>query len=140
LGEVARAEAAEVDRIDLLEGEGNVCNLGKNCKYFSEKFVFTNNNKTRFLGLVYLCTYCTSICRLDIRQGASTWSAIESYLTIYFENKIGLMDCAGVLEQTMSASNRVGIGLSYRHARLHRLAESIPVLLKSLKYRHCIHE
>jgi hypothetical protein len=33
----------------------------------------------------------------------------------------------------MGARNRVGIGLSYRPARLHRLAESIPGPLKSLK-------
>jgi hypothetical protein len=32
----------------------------------------------------------------------------------------------------MVARNRVGIGLSCRPARLHRLVESIPVLLKSL--------
>jgi hypothetical protein len=30
------------------------------------------------------------------------------------------------LEQSMGARNRVGIGLSTRPARLHRLAESIP--------------
>ena len=36
----------------------------------------------------------------------------------------------GILEQSR---NRVGIGLSYRPARLRRLAESIPRLLKSLK-------
>jgi hypothetical protein len=35
----------------------------------------------------------------------------------------------------MGARNRVGIGLSYRPARLHRLSESIPGLLKSLKIR-----
>ncbi len=33
----------------------------------------------------------------------------------------------------MGAMNQVGIGLSYRPARPHRLAESIPGLLKSLK-------
>ncbi len=33
----------------------------------------------------------------------------------------------------MGARNRVGIALSYRAARLHRLAESIPGLLKSIK-------
>ncbi len=38
--------------------------------------------------------------------------------------------CAGILEQSR---NRVGIGLSHRPVRLHRLAESIPGLLKSLK-------
>ncbi len=32
----------------------------------------------------------------------------------------------GILEQSMGASNRVGIGLSYRTARLHRLAKLIP--------------
>jgi hypothetical protein len=33
---------------------------------------------------------------------------------------------AGILEQSMGARNRIGIGLSYRPARLHKLAESIP--------------
>jgi hypothetical protein len=33
---------------------------------------------------------------------------------------------AGILEQSMGARNRVGIGLSYLHARLHRLVELIP--------------
>jgi hypothetical protein len=32
---------------------------------------------------------------------------------------------AGILEQSMGDRNQVGIGLSYRPARLHRLAESI---------------
>jgi hypothetical protein len=38
----------------------------------------------------------------------------------------------------MGARNREGIGLSYQPARLHRLAELIPVLLKSLKIRALI--
>jgi hypothetical protein len=33
----------------------------------------------------------------------------------------------------MKASNRLGMGLSYWPARLYRLAESIPGLLRSLK-------
>jgi hypothetical protein len=33
---------------------------------------------------------------------------------------------AGILKQSMGAGNRVGIGLSYLPARLHRLAEFIP--------------
>jgi len=37
------------------------------------------------------------------------------------------------LEQSMAARNRVGIGLPYRLPMLHRLAESIPGLLKTLK-------
>ncbi len=44
-----------------------------------------------------------------------------------------LLYCAGILEQSMRARNREGIGLSYRPARLQRLAESIPGLLKSFK-------
>jgi hypothetical protein len=39
----------------------------------------------------------------------------------------------GILEQSMAARSRVGIGLSYRPHRLHRLAESISGLLKSFK-------
>jgi hypothetical protein len=34
---------------------------------------------------------------------------------------------------SVGARNRVGIGLSYWRARFHRLAESIPGLIKSLK-------
>ncbi len=36
-----------------------------------------------------------------------------------------LYSCAGIFEQSIGARNRVGIGLSYRSARLHRLAQSI---------------
>jgi hypothetical protein len=34
--------------------------------------------------------------------------------------------CAGILEQSMGIRNRVGVGLSYLPASLHRLAESSP--------------
>ncbi len=40
---------------------------------------------------------------------------------------------AGIFEQSKGARNQVGIGLTIRPARLHRLAELIPGLLKSLK-------
>ncbi len=33
---------------------------------------------------------------------------------------------AGIFKQSMGARNRIGIGLSYRPARLHRLVELIP--------------
>jgi hypothetical protein len=33
--------------------------------------------------------------------------------------------CAGIFKQSMGARNRVGIGFSYRPARLHRLAELV---------------
>ncbi len=47
---------------------------------------------------------------------------------------------AGIFKQSMGARNRVGIGLSYHPARLHRLAESIPWnrflgILKGLQIR-----
>jgi hypothetical protein len=40
--------------------------------------------------------------------------------------KGGQDGCAGISKQSMGARNRVGIGLSYWPARLHRLAELIP--------------
>jgi hypothetical protein len=45
---------------------------------------------------------------------------------------------AEIFKQSMGAWNRVGIGISYRPARLHRLAELIPGLHKSLKIRFII--
>jgi hypothetical protein len=50
----------------------------------------------------------------------------------------GTCSIAGILEQSMGARNRVGIGLSYRPARLQRLAELIPGLLKTLQRRHAV--
>jgi hypothetical protein len=46
---------------------------------------------------------------------------------------------AGIFKQSMGARNHVGIGLSYRPARLHRLVEFIPWIrflgsIKILKY------
>jgi hypothetical protein len=40
---------------------------------------------------------------------------------------------AGIFKQSMGANIRVGVGLLYGAARLHRLAEFIPGLLRSLK-------
>jgi hypothetical protein len=60
----------------------------------------------------------------------------ECRLHLYEQNKI-----AGISKQSMGARNRVGIGLSYRPARLHikpggiGSLESILGLLKSLKIR-----
>ncbi len=39
---------------------------------------------------------------------------------------VKIQTSAGIFKQSMGASNRVGIGLSYRAARLHRLAKFIP--------------
>jgi hypothetical protein len=48
------------------------------------------------------------------------------------QNK-GPGNSGGILEQYMEARKRLGTGLSYRTSRLHRLAELVPGLLKSLK-------
>jgi hypothetical protein len=46
--------------------------------------------------------------------------------------------CAGIFKQSMGARNRVGIGLPYRPARLHSLAELVPWsrFLGSLKLKN----
>jgi hypothetical protein len=46
--------------------------------------------------------------------------------------------CAGIFKQSMGARNRVGIGLSYRTARLNRMAELVPWnrFLGSLKFKN----
>ncbi len=41
-------------------------------------------------------------------------------------SRFGLVIRAGIFKKSMGAKNRGGIGLSYRLARLHRLAEFIP--------------
>ncbi len=46
-------------------------------------------------------------------------------LTDYFD-EVSENTRAGIFKESMGARNRGGIGLSYRPARLHRLAEFIP--------------
>jgi hypothetical protein len=58
---------------------------------------------------------------------------------------VDLVTRAGIFKKTMGARHRVGIGLSYRPARLHRLAELMPwhrflVSIRVLKYQLCITE
>ncbi len=57
---------------------------------------------------------------------------LSSCTSIAVLTSVALLCSAGILEQS-GAKSRVGIGLSNRPARLNRLAESIPGLLKSLK-------
>jgi hypothetical protein len=45
----------------------------------------------------------------------------------------GIEYSAGIFKESLVARNRVGIGLSCRPARPHRLADSIPGFLNSLK-------
>jgi hypothetical protein len=67
----------------------------------------------------------------DVRVGNS----FSLLLTIDLQILIArpFQHCAGILEQSMGARNQVRIRLSYRPARLHGLAESIPELFKCLK-------
>jgi hypothetical protein len=53
---------------------------------------------------------------------------------IFTPAKCVCIHCAGIFKQSMGARNRVGIGLSYRPARLHSLADLFP-LIDSLKIR-----
>jgi hypothetical protein len=52
------------------------------------------------------------------------WQQCLPFL-LAFKSLFGIQ-CAGIFKQSMGARNRVGIGLSYRPARLHTLAELIP--------------
>jgi hypothetical protein len=64
---------------------------------------------------------------------------VNYFLTLVSSRKfwIRMALCAGILKPSMRARNRVGKGLAYRPARLHRLGidslESILGPLKSLK-------
>ncbi len=63
-------------------------------------------------------------CRYELKA-LTTWMICTGYAENSFTvNKV--VNCAGIFEQSMGARNQVGIGFSYRPARLHRLAESIP--------------
>ncbi len=48
------------------------------------------------------------------------WESIPGLLKMFTKSR------AGIFKQSMGARNRVGIGLSYRPAKLHRLAEILP--------------
>ncbi len=57
--------------------------------------------------------------------------ALSSFLYLYGRPLMALYSVkqavrAGIFKQSMGSRNRVGIGLSYRPARLHRLAEFVP--------------
>jgi hypothetical protein len=65
----------------------------------------------------------------------------EEHLAKPRDSSILLMrgqNCAGISKQSMGASNRVKIGLSYRPARLSGSLESIHGLLERLKFRSLV--
>ncbi len=84
---------------------------------------------------------CGTLCQPDL-QAKRIAEAYRTgrHCTSYFKEWASFRtnkQCCNFLTTYMGARNRVDIGLSYRPARLHRLAESIsiPGLLKSLNIR-----
>jgi hypothetical protein len=68
--------------------------------------------------------------------GSSKLTVIGSMRTaVHYMHLRHLVHRAGIFKKSMGTRHRVGIGLSYRPARLHRLAESIPGLHNRLKIR-----
>ncbi len=60
------------------------------------------------------------------KNDTNIWGQLEDQLGTSC-NRFGPLHCrAGIFKKSMGARNRVGIGLLYRPARLHRLAEFIP--------------
>jgi hypothetical protein len=78
---------------------------------------FSNGDITVTSGLLkgYYCTLCT------VPLGVLFTIHEHQYSTSYI-----IYTRAGIFKKSMGARHRVGIGLLYRPARLHRLAEFIP--------------
>jgi hypothetical protein len=79
-----------------------------------------NSDHVRSRGSYLLLLYMLS--SLQARDSSFVGFAGGSYAG----NRIMDFNSAGIFKQSMVARNRVGIGLSYRPARVHRLAELIP--------------
>ncbi len=62
--------------------------------------------------------------RQYIMRTESSWDMDINIVELYYRGQ--LKSCAGIFKQSMVYRNRVGTGLSYWPARLHRLAVLIP--------------
>jgi len=74
-------------------------------------------------------TYKGKACKGKIRFVIHPFAEFTIYqyrVCWNFLNESSTFTGDGIFKQSMGARNRVGIGLSYRPARLHRLAELIP--------------
>ncbi len=93
-----------------------------------------------FVLLITWCRTDTVMQRINIFTEAHTakdaFSETASLfrLSPHFPSP-AIMYRAEIFKKSMGARNRVGIGLSYRPTRLHKLAESIPGFYKRLKIR-----
>ncbi len=107
------------------------------CTFVHIKCSMTVSVQCAFLKIIKvlftrLSSYCivryrpfeNIFCILFIWLARMCWALLASVAHIVFLRDV----CAGVLKQSMRARNRVGIGLSYRPARLqvHSLAELVP--------------
>ncbi len=74
------------------------------------------------MSYVRLCLSSTSLITISHHHWLNTVRLPTQVLIHAYSSQY----CAGILKQSMGARNRVGIGFSYRPARLHSLAESVP--------------
>ncbi len=73
-------------------------------------------------------TWSRSFSLWILFQNTTTWVDFKALWPYHGVRKKGrFVSCAGILEQPMGARNRLGVKLSYRPFRLHRLSESIPL-------------
>jgi hypothetical protein len=76
-----------------------------------------------FLAFFLIIFFYFLLC--SILQDSSSLNILRWGGSPALSNHLRWASCAGILEHSMGARNREGIGLSYWPARLHRLAESI---------------
>ncbi len=85
--------------------------------------VLIQENQTS-VGLIMLTAL---FCQPELGYNCTLMQVSHLALAYNFQMlTIGNKVRAGIFKHSMGARNRVGIGLSYRPARLHRLAELIP--------------
>ncbi len=87
-------------------------------KEFRLNFQLAGLGRVLILKLIFNLEPSGTLCLLasNCEGGLGGFSKMDSALEYM----------AGIFKQSMRARTRVGIGLSYRPARLHRLAELIP--------------
>ncbi len=80
------------------------------------------------LGTIHISTLHRSINEAKLSNSINWAVGNQPKLQILFVGTNFHKDfsCARIFKQSMEARTRVEIGLSYRPARLHRMAESIP--------------
>jgi hypothetical protein len=78
--------------------------------------------------IISYCAYrlsCTGIVDTVHQLPPPVWDTVNVIYSLF--HCAVFIYRAGIFKQSMGARNRVGIGLSYRPARLQRIAEFIPL-------------